>query len=141
MDNGLIPTGDYMPVVGTPLDLRDGLLLEEGLEVYETCPQMIPAGGYDHNFVLSGAKAAVLYGSETGIEMNVETDLPGMQLYTGNFLTDRKGKNGSTIHWRDAACFETQLFPNGMNCYAFPSPVLRAGAHLHTETSYAFRVR
>ena len=45
------------------------------------------------------------------------------------------------INKRYAACFETQLYPNAMNCYGFPSPVLRAGKHLHSETSYAFRVR
>ena len=52
VDKGLIPTGEYMAVVDTPLDLRDGLMIEEGLEVMDSCPQMIPAGGYDHNFVL-----------------------------------------------------------------------------------------
>lgn len=138
-DSGCLPTGKLLRVEGTPFDFREEK--EIGTDIGADDEQLKRAGGYDHNFVLSGAKAAVLYGPETGIEMTVETDLPGMQLYTGNFLTDRKGKNGSTIHWRDAACFETQLFPNGMNCYAFPSPVLRAGAHLHTETSYAFRVR
>ena len=97
--------------------------------------------GYDHNYVLCGKKAAVLYGPETGIEMTVETDLPGMQFYTGNFLPECRGKNGSVINYRYAACFETQLYPNAMNCYGFPSPVLRAGAHLHSETDYAFRVR
>ena len=83
----------------------------------------------------------MLYSPETGIEMTVETDLPGMQLYSGNFLTERKGKGGSVIDKRYAACFETQLYPNAMNCYGFPSPVLRAGKHLHSETSYSFRVR
>ena len=57
VDSGLIPTGEYMAVVDTPLDLRDGLLIEEGLEVMDSCPQMIPAGGYDHNFVLRKGEA------------------------------------------------------------------------------------
>ena len=114
---------------------------EIGADIGAENEQLKRAGGYDHNYVLCGAKAAVLYSPETGIEMTVETDLPGMQLYSGNFLTPRKGKGGSVIDKRYAACFETQLYPNAMNCYGFPSPVLRAGAHLHSETSYAFRVR
>ena len=138
-DGGCLPTGRLLPVEGTPFDFRTEK--EIGTDIGADDEQLKRAGGYDHNYVLCGKKAAVLYGPETGIEMTVETDLPGMQLYSGNFLTERKGKGGSIINRRDAACFETQLYPNAMNCYGFPSPVLRAGAHLHSETSYAFRVR
>ena len=136
---GCLPTGKLLWVENTPFDFRTEKTI--GAEIGAEDEQLKLAGGYDHNYVLCGKKAAVLYGPETGIEMTVETDLPGMQLYSGNFLTDRKGKNGSTIHRRDAACFETQLYPNAMNCYGFPSPVLRAGAHLHSETDYSFRLR
>ena len=135
----LIPEGDIRPVEGTPFDFRQEKTI--GADIGADEEQLILARGYDHNYVLCGKKAAVLYGPETGIEMTVETDLPGMQFYTGNFLPECKGKNGSVINRRYAACFETQLYPNAMNCYGFPSPVLRAGAHLHSETDYAFRVR
>ena len=138
-DGGCLPTGALLKVEGTPFDFRTEK--EIGADIGAENEQLKRAGGYDHNYVLCGAKAAVLYSPETGIEMTVETDLPGMQLYSGNFLTPRKGKGGSVIDKRYAACFETQLYPNAMNCYGFPSPVLRAGAHLHSETSYAFRVR
>ena len=138
-DGGCLPTGALLKVEGTPFDFRTEK--EIGADIGAENEQLKRAGGYDHNYVLCGAKAAVLYSPETGIEMTVETDLPGMQLYSGNFLTERKGKGGSVIDKRYAACFETQLYPNAMNCYGFPSPVLRAGAHLHSETSYAFRVR
>jgi aldose 1-epimerase len=138
-DGGCLPTGTLLKVEGTPFDFRTEK--EIGADIGAEDEQLKRAGGYDHNYVLCGAKAAVLYSPETGIEMTVETDLPGMQLYTGNFLTERKGKGGSRIDKRYAACFETQLYPNAMNCYGFPSPVLRAGKHLHSETSYAFRVR
>ena len=138
-DEGCLPTGTLLKVEGTPFDFRTEK--EIGADIGAENEQLKRAGGYDHNYVLCGAKAAVLYSPETGIEMTVETDLPGMQLYTGNFLTERKGKGGSVIDRRYAACFETQLYPNAMNCYGFPSPVLRAGKHLHSETSYAFRVR
>ena len=136
---GCLPTGMLLFVDGTPFDFREEK--EIGTDIGAEDEQLILAGGYDHNYVLTGKKAAVFYCEETGIEMTVETDLPGMQFYSGNFLTERKGKHGSVIDRRYGACFETQLYPNGMNCYGFPSPVLRAGAHLHTETDYAFRVR
>ena len=138
-DGGCLPTGKLLKVEGTPFDFREEK--EIGTDIGTDHVQLKLAGGYDHNYVLGGEKAAVLYSPESGIEMTVETDLPGMQFYSGNFLTERRGRNGSTIVKRDAACFETQLFPNGMNCYGFPSPVLRAGTHLHSETRYAFRVR
>lgn len=138
-DEGCLPTGKLLWVEGTPFDFRTEK--EIGAEIDAEDEQLKRGKGYDHNYVLTGKKAAVLYSPESGIEMTVETDLPGMQLYTANCLGERKGKNGSTIGLRSAACFETQLFPNGMNCYAFPSPVLRAGAHLHSDTVYSFRIR
>ena len=138
-DEGCLPTGKLLWVEGTPFDFRTEK--EIGADIDAEDKQLKRGKGYDHNYVLTGKKAAVLYSPESGIEMTVETDLPGMQLYTANCLGERKGKNGSTIGLRSAACFETQLFPNGMNCYAFPSPVLRAGAHLHSDTVYSFRIR
>ena len=138
-DAGCLPTGKLLWVEGTPFDFRTEK--EIGTDIGADHEQLRRAGGYDHNYVLMGKKAAVLYSGESGIEMTVETDLPGMQLYTANFLNERRGKRGSVMAPRNAACFETQLFPNAMNCYAFPSPVLRAGQHLHTETDYAFRIR
>ena len=89
-------------------------------------------------YTLTGMEAAVLYAPGTGIRMRVFTEMPGMQLYTSNFLPPRPCKGGQVSGYRDAAALETQLFPNGMNCYGFPSPVLRAGRHLQSETVYAF---
>ncbi|MBE7009281.1 MAG: galactose-1-epimerase, partial [Ruminococcaceae bacterium] len=97
-------------------------------------------GGYDHNFCLAGKRAAVLRGEKSGVVMTVDTDLPGMQLYTANFLGKQAGKSGVLMGPREAVCLETQLYPNAMNCYAFPSPVLQAGRHLHSETVYSFSV-
>ncbi len=91
--------------------------------------------------MLAGKKAAVVCGDQTGIELTVETDLPGIQLYTANMLAERIGKGGRKIGRREAFCLETQLYPNAMNCWGFPSPVLHAGEHMHSETVYAFRVR
>ena len=138
-DPHCLPTGKLLPVEGTPFDFRTKKAI--GRDIKADDVQLRNGGGYDHCYVLSGLKAAVLTAPGTGIRMQVFTDLPGMQFYTGNFLPECRGKNGSVINYRYAACFETQLYPNAMNCYGFPSPVLRAGAHLHSETDYAFRVR
>ena len=70
--------------------------------------------------------------------MIVATDQPGMQVYTANGLTQRPGKQGSTMGPRDAVCLETQLFPNGIHRYGFPSPVLRAGESMYSETVFSF---
>lgn len=98
-------------------------------------------GGYDHNYALSGGTAAKLFSTESGIELTIETDLPGMQLYTANSLTERAGKSGQAMLPHGAVCLETQLFPNAMNCWGFPSPVLHRGEHLHSETTFSFSVR
>lgn len=138
-DEGCLPTGRLLDVEGTPFDFRAEKPI--GRDIGAEHPQLRPFGGYDHNYVLSGKRAATLYSAESGIEMTVRTDLPGMQVYTANSLTERAGKRGRVMGQHGAVCLETQLFPNAMNCYGFPSPVLRAGRHLHSETVYAFRVR
>ncbi len=89
--------------------------------------QLRNCGGYDHNFCLTGETAAVLHGDASGITMTVRTTLPGMQLYTANFLTERRGKQGAIYAPRCALCLETQYFPNAMACDGFEKPVLRAG--------------
>ena len=136
-DAGSLPTGRLLEVADTPFDFRAAKKI--GAEIGAADLQLEYGNGYDHNFVLSGKTAAVLRSASTGIELTVETDMPGMQVYTANFLTERPGKYGTTMRPRDAVCLETQLFPNAMNCYGFPSPILHAGQHLHSETVFAFR--
>ena len=136
-DAGSLPTGRLLEVADTPFDFRAAKKI--CAEIGAADLQLEYGNGYDHNFVLSGKTAAVLRSAFTGIELTVETDMPGMQVYTANFLTERPGKYGTTMRPRDAVCLETQLFPNAMNCYGFPSPILPAGQHLHSETVFAFR--
>ncbi len=136
-DGGCLPTGRLLDVAGTPFDFREPKPI--GRDIGADCGQLRLAGGYDHNYVLCGRRAAVLTGER--LIMETETDLPGMQVYTANGLSDRPGKGGAVMGPRGAVCLETQLFPNGMNCWGFPSPVLRAGQPLHTETVYRFRTR
>ncbi len=135
-DAGCLPTGRLLPVEGTPFDFRAEKRIGEDIGAEHV--QLLRAGGYDHNYCLSGKHAAVLRSEETGIRMRVETDLPGMQVYSGNFLKRHPGKGGREIERRGALCLETQLYPNAFNCWGFPSPVLRAGQRLHSETVYAF---
>lgn len=138
-DESCLPTGRLLRVEGTPFDFRREK--EIGADINEGDIQLRRFGGYDHNYVLSGPCAAVLSGAESGICMSVETDLPGVQLYTSNGLTEQRGKGGRIMGPHGAVCLETQLFPNAMNCWGFPSPVLRAGTHLFSETAYIFSVQ
>ena len=134
-----LPTGRLLSVEGTPFDFRRGRVLGEALA--EDCAQTRLFGGFDHNFVLGGSHAASVYCPESGIVMDMYTTLPGSQLYTANSLSERPGKRGAPMGPHGALCLETQVFPDGMNHYAFPSPLLRPGEHLHTETAYAFSIR
>ncbi|MGE4277908.1 MAG: aldose epimerase family protein [Lawsonibacter sp.] len=135
-----LPTGKIFSVSGTPMDFRVSRPL--GNASFSENEQLRQFGGYDHNYVLRGGfavkKAAVLESLQTGLRMTVLTDRPGMQLYSGNSLTVRTGKNGVLYHPHDAVCLETQLFPNAMQCVNFPSPVLKHGATYHSQTEYRF---
>lgn len=135
-DSGCLPTGKLLPVDGA-FDFRTAKPV--GQDIFAPEEQLM-FGGYDHNFVLSSSRAAVLKGPESGIVMTVDTDLPGVQLYTGNFLTARCGKSGSTMEKHGALCLETQMFPNAVNYPHFASPVLKAGEKLRSETVFSFSV-
>ena len=134
---GCLPTGKLLEVAGTPFDFRTPK--EIGADIHAADAQLQCVSGYDHNFVLTGKTAAALCSSTSRIKMLVETDMPGMQVYSANYLSDRLGKYGVLMGPREAVCLETQLFPNAMNCYGFPSPVLHAGQHLHSETAFIFQ--
>ena len=71
--------------------------------------------------------------------MEVYTDLPGMQLYSGNFVDNEPGKNGAVYVRRSGICFETQYFPDAVHHEEFAGPVCRAGEKYHTVTAYKFR--
>lgn len=144
VDSELIPTGGYMPVAGTPLDLREGMLLEDGIAEKDSCTPMVWAGGYDHNFVLrkgsAMALAAFVYHEESGRSMEVITDQPGVQLYTA-CTTDCKGGRGGVDYGNfSGLCLETQHFPDSPNHANFPSTILLPGEKYDTTTIYAFRV-
>ena len=145
VDEGLIPLGTYMPVSQTPLDMREGLLLGDGLDAMDTCPQMQPAGGYDHNFVLrkgfAMGLAACVHHEDTGRTMEVITDQPAMQLYSACGTHIEGGKGGVTYGNYSGLCLETQHCPDDPNNPQFPgTTVLRPGEKYDTTTIYAFRI-
>ena len=145
VDEGLIPLGSYMPVSKTPLDMREGLLLGEGLDAMDTCAQMQPAHGYDHNFVLRKGEAvglaACVHHEATGRTMEVITDQPAIQLYTACTTHLTGGKDGASYGPYSGLCLETQHCPDDPNNPQFPgTTVLRPGEKYDTTTIYAFRV-
>ena len=93
-------------------------------------------GGYDHNFCLSGEHAATAYGTESGIKLDLYTDLPGMQVYTGNFL--RGNSRFGALAPRSGFALEPQFFPNAVNTKNFVVPVLKAGEQKSHYISYIF---
>lgn len=144
-DSGLIPTGDYMPVAGTPFDMRHGLLLGEGLDRIGECAQLAFGGGYDHNFVARKGETmgviAVAEHKESGRTMEVITDQPGVQLYTASATDVTGGKGGMHYARYSGFCLETQHFPDAPNNPQFiGTTVLRPGEKYDTTTIYAFRV-
>ena len=135
-----MPTGKILPVDGTPFDFRAGKPV--GQDIGATNQQLQNCGGYDHNFCLpdTGAltEAAVLSSPESGITMKTLTTMPGMQLYTANFLGPWAGKGGAVYDKRGAVCLETQFYPNAMRCEGFRKPILKAGEMYHQVTVYEF---
>jgi aldose 1-epimerase len=138
VDATLIPTGELKPVKGTPFDFTTPHAIGERIA-------QVP-GGYDHNWVLNQAtgqhSAATVYEPTTGRTMEVTTDEPGVQFYTGNFLDGSlKGKNGVVYGKHAGFCLETQHFPDSPNQPKFPTTILKPGQTYHTTTSYTFGVR
>ncbi len=134
-----IPTGEITPVEGTPMDFREEKPI--GRDIEEAYQALRFGGGYDHNWVLDGSgfrKVASLSCETSGISMEVYTDLPGMQLYCGNFLEGDIGKGGYAYGKRSGVCFETQYFPDAVHKENFVGPVVRAGETYDTVTSYQF---
>jgi aldose 1-epimerase len=145
VDAGLIPVGGVQPVAGTPFDFRKPTPIGERIGVAND--QLRIAGGYDHNWVLNGAKgamkvAAKVYDPKSGRVLTVSTTQPGVQFYSGNFLDGSFAGNAGVKYAKNTGlCLETQHFPDSPNQPAFPSTLLKPGETLHTETIFAFSVQ
>ncbi len=137
-----IPLGTILPVEGSPMDLRE--LRPIYTHINDSYTQLKQAKGYDHNYIVDGAcgvlrPAAMATSDLTGITMQVDTTLPGIQLYTANFINEgRIGKGNCTYGPRHAFCLETQYYPDAINHPNFPSPILKAGELYSHETVFRF---
>lgn len=144
VDETLIPTGELMPVDGTPFDFRSGRIIGDSLTSQHS--QIKLGNGYDHNFVLSSPveenglrKAAVVTDHQSGRVMTVYTTEPGLQFYAGNFINSTQtGKCGHKYPFRSALCLETQHFPNSPNEPSFPSTRLNPGERYTHVCIYKF---
>jgi aldose 1-epimerase len=142
VDATLIPTGEIAPVAGTPLDFTRSTAI--GARIRDSHPQLVIGRGYDHNWVLdrrgSGLElAARLKDPKSGRVLEVLTDQPGIQFYSGNFLDGTLvGTSGRMYRQGDGLALETQHFPDSPNHPNFPSTVLRPGDEYDTTTIYKF---
>lgn len=142
-DDKLIPTGEEIPVAGTPMDFNEPHTIGERIRA--DYPALAKGGGYDHNYLLEGEpgtlrSVAAAWSGRTGIRMDVKTTMPGIQLYTGNFL-EAQGKNGTRYSRYGGFCLETQYAPDAVHHPAFRQPVLRPGEEFHHVTSLKLSVQ
>jgi aldose 1-epimerase len=144
VDSTLIPTGELRNVAGTPLDFRQPRVIGDRINADDE--QIRFGKGYDHNWVLNHSAGALSLAArvrepKSGRVMEVLTDQPGLQFYTGNFLDGTlHGKGGKVYPQRSALCMETQHFPDSPNRPEFPSTALRPGQEYKTTTEYRFPV-
>ncbi len=145
IDEMSIPTGELIPVEGSPFDFTEGKKI--GKDIDADYKQIENGMGYDHNFCIKDFDGtlktiAVAEGDISGIVMNVKTDLPGVQLYTGNFLDGTViGKAGYPLEKRSAFCLETQVFPDSPNHPEWPKCIFDAGEEYKTTTIFAFSLK
>lgn len=145
VDSKSIPTGEYAPVKGTPMDFSE--FKKIGQDIDADFEQLKYVGGYDHNYVTDDYEAgkvrpvAAAYSEKTGIVLEAASDCPCVQLYAGNFIDCQPGKNGHIYGQRAGFCLETQVEPNAVNTDHFHSPILKAGEVYHSVTAYGFSVK
>ncbi|MGA2586161.1 MAG: aldose epimerase family protein [Candidatus Aminicenantales bacterium] len=139
VDKGLIPTGELVPVKGTPMDFTTPTAIGRRIAQVE--------GGYDHNYVLNRtgeelSPAARLYDPQSGRTMEISTTEPGIQFYSGNFLDGTiTGKSGKVYQKHYGLCLETQHFPDSPNKLNFPSTILKPGRVYKSLTVHKFSTR
>jgi aldose 1-epimerase len=144
IDDKSIPKGDNRSVAGTPFDFREPK--EIGKDINAKDEQLINGKGYDHNFVLTGETgkmrlAATVTENKSGRKLEVFTNEPGIQLYSGNYLNGSlTGKYGKIYAQRTGFCLEPQHFPDSPNRPDFPKTLLKPNETYTTSTVYKFSV-
>lgn len=145
VNDKLIPTGELKDVEGTPMDFSKPKKI--GRDIAAGTEQLEFGFGYDHNWVLNDyngevREAATLYEPVSGRLLTVETDQPGLQFYSGNFLDGSLvGKGGQAYEYRTALCLEAQAYPDSPNHPEFPSVVLKPGEEYTQTTIYKFSTK
>lgn len=140
VDENTVPTGEIMPVKGTPFDFTTEKKI--GASIHE-----VPGLGYDHNYVLDSGKekeglkhAAKLKDPSSSRALSLWTTAAGMQFYTGNYVNGVVGKGGATYGKHSGVCLETQGFPNAINQPNFPSVVVQPGEKYRHTMLFEFSV-
>lgn len=139
VDSTLIPTGVIAPVSQTPFDFTTPQSI--GSRIHEVDTQLIYGLGYDHNYVLDGEgmkRAARVIGEQSGIVMEIYTEEPGLQFYSGNFMQSKNKLRKGMDDFRTAFCLETQHYPNSPNIPSFPTTLLKPGEVYRTISQYQF---
>jgi len=145
VDETLIPTGKLEPVEGTPFDFRTMKAI--GKDIAVANDQLKKGLGFDHCWVLNDQDkgmryAAKAYDPKSGRVLEVTTDEPGIQFYSGNFLDGTlPSKNGGTYAQRSGFCLETQHYPDSPNQKDFPSTILEPGNVYNSKTTFKFYVK
>lgn len=148
-DTTYMTTGEIKDVTGTPMDFRTPTKIGKNVNNFDF-EQIKNGNGFDHNWCLNTYKdgkgddtvvAASLYSPLTGIKLEVYTNEPGIQVYTGNFLEGKlKGKNGISYEKHAACCLETQKYPDSPNKKQWPSPYLKPGEKYYSHCIFKFSV-
>ncbi len=143
VDANLIPTGELMPVEGTPFDFRQPTAIGDRIEADNE--QLRNGKGYDLNWALAREDngeimtVATLYEPQSGRAMDVMTDQVGLQFYSGNFFDGTyNGKYGEPLRFRESVALETQKFPDAPNQPSFPSVVLNPEEEYSQVCIYKF---
>lgn len=146
VDKTFMTTGEIEKVENTPMDFRTPTAIGDRIDNYDF-KQLKNGDGYDHNWVLNAngnilQVAATLYSPMTGIQLDVYTSEPGLQVYTGNFLDGTMiGKKGIVYKKRTAVCLETQKYPDSPNKPDWQQPYLKPGEKYASRCSYKFSVK
>lgn len=143
-DDRHCPTGDFTLIQGTAFDFREEKTI--GRDIFADEPLLQKNYGYDFAYAVNGgerkkepALVAILRAKESGISMEVHTDMPSVQLYTANYLDETDCKDGASYGQYAGCCLETGFFPNAINTGLKEKAILRSGEHFHSVTVYKFR--
>lgn len=135
-----MPYGEVHSVGGTPFDFKTNDTLGE--RMLSEHSQIKDFRGFNHNMIPNGRgfrKVACLKGDKTGISMELYTDSIGVQVYTANWMDDKRVCKGNALYMKHSGiCLETQAFPNCMKYSHFPSGILRKNEKYDTTTMYKF---